>query len=103
MVDLVESAKRRFHEAGIEKEAILEKIAADNAEFQKLREEANRLEARAKEIFEQKLRGPRERIYELDVEVGKIAKFLRVGLKSVTGTREDFFSADQVKAIKAKV
>lgn len=103
MVDLIESAKRRFHEAGIEREALMESIAADTAEHEKLRQEANALEVKADEIFQQKLKEPRGRLYELDVEIGRIAKFLRVDGKSVTGVREDFFSAEQVEVIKAKV
>lgn len=96
--------RKRFHEVQVEKEAILETIASKQQEFDSLSEQINALEAQKKELHEQYLYEPKQRIFELDNELGLIAKSLREGPHvSRLGNINDFLTLDEITEIKRKV
>lgn len=96
--------KRRFHEVQVEKEARLEKIAAKQQEFDALSEQINALEAQKKEIHELHLAEEKGKIFELDNELGTLAKALQgTDRKARLGSREEFLSFDDVNEIKRSV
>lgn len=104
MTTAYDTLRKRFHEVQVEKEAILAKIAPKQQEFDALAESVNLLEMQKAEIHEQHLKPEKDKIFELDNELGVIAKALREGeFKSRLGERDEFLSFDEIKAIQAKV
>lgn len=96
--------RKRFHEVQVEKEAILAKIAPKQQEFDALSDQINFLEMQKDEIHLQHLKPEKDKIFELDNELGLIAKSLREGeFKSRLGDRDEFLTLDEIKAIQAKV
>lgn len=104
MTNAQDLLRKRFHEVQVEKEAILEKIAPHQQEFDLLAVQINTLETQKAEIHEQYLQEPKQQIFVLDNELGVIAKALREGpYASRLGDANDYLTLDEIAEIKRKV
>lgn len=93
--------KKRFHEVQVIKETILEKVSAYQQQFDELSVQANALETQKAQIHEAHLAPVKAQVYELDNELGMIAKALRKDeFKSTLGSREEFLTPQEIEEIR---
>lgn len=95
-----DALNKRFHAAGVEREALMEKMKPIHAEHKALAKQVQELELRMKPLAEA-LRPFRDQLADLENERAMIARAARdADGKSRHGKLEDYLTPDEVAAIR---
>jgi hypothetical protein len=96
-----EALRKRFHQADVQREALMAKMKPTWKVHKELIEQAQALEAKAKVLAEE-MAPTRQKLFELENERGRIARFLAGSDgKSRMGKREEYLTPEEIAALSA--